>query len=298
MRDKAAKVWLADWEPALDSTRRETWWINPLNNRFQSIVNGHVIRESSWHYWSVGDAGWVSAETFMLIDGCFVRSAIAWEDWLAGTSFETANPYDVSHVRIFDMARLDRQVSRNWFFDDPDVTPWAFACRGARDFAESKGYTAVRLTGHHVGERVGAICIPGRGIQVDDIPLADVTKTGWAFDDINTVSWAQAGRAAMSIAGNRGLVGGFFTGHQAFDENNRPSSFGWIGLSSEIATRRDVADSEIVGSPWMFADVNEVDWAMAARLATEVASRDGVTAAFLTGHQLKDVGKRQIVEFL
>src|SRR5262249_39053300 len=79
-RENSGKGWLADWE-SRSSRHRESWPIDPLNNGFQSIVNGHVLREHQWHYWSIGTAGWVSAETFMLIDASFVKASLALEDW-------------------------------------------------------------------------------------------------------------------------------------------------------------------------------------------------------------------------
>jgi hypothetical protein len=85
-RTNDSKKWLANWELSASSRHREIWAIDPLNNGFQSTVNGHVLRESQWHYWSVGTAGWVGAETFMLIDASFLKAALALEDWHSGTT--------------------------------------------------------------------------------------------------------------------------------------------------------------------------------------------------------------------
>jgi hypothetical protein len=97
-RTNDVKEWLANWELSASSRHREIWAIDPLNNGFQSIVNGHVLRESQWHYWSVGTAGWVSAETFMLIDASFLKAALALEDWHSGIRLVRAKPYDVTKL--------------------------------------------------------------------------------------------------------------------------------------------------------------------------------------------------------
>ena len=77
----SSKGWRGQWEGSPSSRHSETWWIDPLGNGFHSIVNGHVLTDRQWHYWNVGIAGWVSGETFMLIDGTFLKAAIALEDW-------------------------------------------------------------------------------------------------------------------------------------------------------------------------------------------------------------------------
>ena len=284
-RTSAAKGWLADWEESTRSRHRETWWFDPANNKFQTIVNGHVLRESQWHYWSVGTAGWVSAETFMLTDGGFLKAALALEDWHTGSTLVTATPYDVTKLHFFDTTHLDR-ASTPWRFDDPDRTPYAEACRMATDFAASKGFGGARLTGHHTGERVGLLCLPVPGTTFIDMPNGDIAATAFPFDDINAAPWAQVGRAATQLAGTRGFGAGFFTGHKGSERH------GWIGIDAGLVSVFDIDDRTVDESPEPFTDINAVDWAQAARLATDVCINLGFAGGFFTGHQVP--GKRQI----
>ena len=47
-----------------------------------------------------------------------------------------------------------------------------------------------------------------------DATDSEIADSGWSFSDVNSVDWAQAGRAATGICNKRGFVGGFFNGHQ------------------------------------------------------------------------------------
>jgi hypothetical protein len=283
-RETSAKGWLAGWEIHTASRHRETWWIDPANNDFQTIVNGHVLRESQWHYWNIGVAGWVSGETFMLIDGSFLKAAIALEDWHTG-ALTTSNPYDVTEFHFFDTTHLDR-ASTQWEFDDPEHTAQAQANRMATDFAAAKGFGGGRLTGHHTGERVGVLCFPVTGTTFIDITDSEIAATAFPFDDINTAPWAQVARAATEIAAKRGFGAGFFTGHQLSGRR------GWIGIDARLISIFDVDDMMVAQSQWAFIDINTVDWAQAARLATDVCITRGFAGGFYTGHQVPN--KRQI----
>jgi len=284
-RTNAAKGWLADWEESASSRHREIWAIDLARNGFQSIVNGHVLRESQWHYWSVGPAGWVCAETFMLTDASFLKAALALEDWHSGSTLVRATPYDVTKLHFFDTTHLDR-TSTLWGFDDPDRTPSAMASRMATDFAASKGYGGARLTGHHVGERVGVLCLPVPGMTFIDVPASEVAATRFPFDDINTAPWAQVARAATEIAAKRGAGVGLFTGHQVSGRR------GWIGIDARLIEVFDIDDRTVAESSWAFTDINTVGWAQAARLATDICIQRGFAGGFFTGHQLPN--KRQI----
>jgi hypothetical protein len=285
-RTNAGKGWLAAWEESPSSRHREIWAIDPANNGFQSIVNGHVLREGQWHYWSVGTAGWVSAETFMLIDASFVKAALALEDWHSGSTVVRAAPYDVTKTHFFDTTHLDRASTR-WRFDDPDHTPSPEASRMATDFAASRGFRGARLTGHHIGELVGVVCLPVNGTTFVDVETNEISKLRFGFTDINSTHWAQVGRAAMEIATLRQFAAGFFTGHQI------PGRCGWIGIDSNLVTIFDIDDRTVRQSQWTFDDINTVHWAQAARLATDICIQSGFASGFFTGHQLPN--KRQIV---
>jgi hypothetical protein len=284
-RPNSAKGWLAEWEDASWSRHREMWNIDPLENGFQSIVNGHVLRENQWHYWSVGSAGWVSAETFMLIDATFLKAALALEDWHTGSLLVRCTPYGLDNVRFFDTTNLDRASTR-WHFDDPDSTPPAMASRMVNDFAAAKGFRGGRLTGHHIGENIGVVCLPLPHTTFAEVPANDIDKTSFPFGDINDAPWAQVARAAAEIAAKRDSAAGFFTGHQSSE------SKGWIGLDATLTEIFDVDDITVAQSLWAFTEINTVGWAQAARVATDICIQRGFAGGFFTGHQLPN--KRQV----
>jgi hypothetical protein len=297
----AMKPWLARWEVSLSSRHRESWPIHPAENGFQSIVNGHVLRESQWHYWSVGKAGWVSAETFLLIDASFLRAALALEDWHSGSTLVRATPYDVTKFRFFDTTHLDRANTRLWRFDDPDRTPAAHASRMATDFAGRRGFGGARLTGHCVGECVGVLCLPLPGTVFEEVAFSEIATTEYPFSDIDTAKWAQVARAAVEIAARRHKEAGFFTGHQDLGRH----TCSWVGIDAALVEKFDIDDNDalVTGSQWKFPDINEVGWAQAARLATDICRDrrfnepvERFAGGFFTGHQ--DGHRRQIAALL
>lgn len=303
-RTSSAKTWLAPWETTSawetpsSSRHRECWWFAIADNGFQTIVNGHTLREDQWDYWSTGIDGRVSGETFILDDGCFLRAALALEDWYDDTDADKTSPYNLSRPRFFDTAHLDR-AGTPWLFDDPDITVWAQAQRMATDFAAGKGYGGCRLTGHHIGERVGVLCLPATATTFVDITDGEIAALDvpYRFTDINAEHWAKTGRAAIAIAINRGFAAGYFTGHQLPGRPGSPGVHGWIGLSPDLISVFDLDDndSDVQSSQWRFPDINTVPWAQAARLATDVCINRGFAGGFFTGHQLP--GRRQVVAF-
>src|SRR5687767_14532040 len=106
----------------------------------------------------------------------------------------------------------------------------------AVDFATEKEYGAARPTGHHVGERVGVLCLPSAATALVHVPFDEIARTHFPFDDIDTAHWAQIGRAAVEIAANRGFATGFFIGHH--DQR----SCRWVGIRAELVTIFDIAD--------------------------------------------------------
>jgi hypothetical protein len=297
----SAKKWMATWEEPSASRHRETWWFDPAQNGFQTIVNGHVLREGQWHYWSTGEAGWMSGETFLLDDGIFLRAALALEDWRDQRTAATLSPYDVSRVRFFDTTHFDRAGTR-WQFDDPDITDWVRAQRMATHFAVSKGFRGGRPTGHHTGELIGVRCLPLSAASLNDITDQDIAGTHFPFSNINTDPWAQIGRAAVDIASTRNFLTGYFTGHK----------LELIGLNPDLVTVFDVFDDDpaFAKSRWHFQDINTVPWAQAARLADDICTARGFAGGFFTGHQVPNPPdhpdpsqpppriRRQVVAFL
>jgi hypothetical protein len=244
------------------------------------------LRESQWHYWSVDTAGWVSAETFMLTDAGFLKAALALEDWHSDSTLVRDTPYDVTKLHFFDTTHLDR-ASTLWRFDDPNRTPAALASRMATDFAAGKGFRAGRPTGHHIGERLGVLCLPMLGTTFIDVPASDIAFLRFSFSDINTAPWALVARAASEIAAMRRAGAGFFTGHHVLGKH------GWIGIDATLVEVFDIDDRTVAQSAWAFTDINCVAWAQAARLATDICTKFGFAGGFFTGHQLPN--KRQIV---
>jgi hypothetical protein len=107
--ESSSKGWLAiPREVSAGSPHHETWWIDPANNGFVSLVNGHVIWDGQWDYLNNGGAvdsnglwfnvGWSSGETFLLDDGEFVKAALLLEDWLNTNANLQANPYPVNKL--------------------------------------------------------------------------------------------------------------------------------------------------------------------------------------------------------
>lgn len=288
----SSKGWRGPWEGAPPSRHGETWWIDPLGNGFHSIVNGHVLSDRQWHYWNVGIAGWVSGETFMLIDGTFLKATVALEDWGQALPRPRINPYDTSAATFLDTTHIDRQGT-DWAFDYPDRTPAATAGRSVHQIAVNKGFASAKPTGHHIGERVGAIAIPAEA-PAAWVAHETISASPWPFDDIDNDHWAQVARAATEIAViQRRYVGGFFTGNVRWHAGQH--WYELICLPEGAASFFDSTSDDNDSSPWGFDDINTVSWAQAARAATGIALDRGFIGGFFTGHQLD--GKRGIVAF-
>jgi hypothetical protein len=99
-------------------------------------------------------------------------------------------------------------------FDDINDSHWAQVGRAAMEIAVSQRLGAGFFTGHQIPGRRGWIGIDANLVSVFDIDDQTVRESQWAFDDINTVPWAQAARLATNVCVKRQFAGGFFTGHQ------------------------------------------------------------------------------------
>lgn len=111
----------------------------------------------------------------------------------------------------------------------------------------------------------------------------DLARTQWDFADANTVGWAQAERAAIELCAARGFGAGHFTGHQDLAKGD----FGLL-CRGEGTTGRDVSAQEIAATNWAFTEVNQVNWAQAARAAERLcaAANGGFAGGQFTGHQV------------
>jgi hypothetical protein len=304
----SSKGWKSLWEGPTSSRHRETWWIDPGDSEFHSIVNGHVLRDGQWDYWSVGPAGWISAETFMLIDGTYLKAAIALEDWTSGrSSDDRVNPYHTDRFTFLDTTHTDRltadtdRIGLDWslqhpercLFDDPNRTPYAVAVRTMHNIAKEKGFAGAIATGHRIGERVGAIGI-AVGADLFDIDISEIAELESSFTDINTDHWSVIARAATELAVGRGCLAGYFSGDGRRDDDGGMVSYQLLCFDASLATVFAVGD-DAVDNTWPFDDINTVHWATAARAATDIACSKGFVGGFFTGYQVP--GERWIAGF-
>ena len=285
-----SKGWLDPWEdsaafPGGNSPHREAWRIDP-QNRFQnpalrsylSFVNGHVVWDEQFDYWNTGEHGWLSGETFIIADGLFLKAGLLREDWLAANTVHPANPYDTTKLAFFDTTHIDRAGTK-WGFDDPDWIPPAYASRAVHEFCTGKGFPGGRFTGHHLDERLGAMCVPTTA-HFFDATVAEIAATTWDFSDIDTAPWAQVARAATGFCNARSYAGGFFTGHQLNGLR------GVVCLTATNAHWFDSTNQDLYNSGEGFTDINTVPWGKAARAATNICVGKGFSGGFFTGHQL------------
>ena len=101
-----------------------------------------------------------------------------------------------------------------------------------RAYFDSLALESVLKTTWHPNVTSEPVCIFRPEIQV----------TQWPFDDVNTVTWAQAARVGAKLCYNRGFVGGHFDGHQDISKGG----YG-IQCSGSGATWYDVNAADI----WM-----------------------------------------------
>lgn len=287
-----SKGWLDPWEdsvafPGGNSRHREAWRIDPQNRfyapplrSFMSFVNGHMLFDNQWDYWNTGENGWLSGETFIIADGLFLKAGILREDWLGHTTSHPDNPYNTARLAFFDTTHFDR-FQTGWGFDDPDWILPAFASRAATNFCNDKGFAGGRFTGHHLDERLGALCVPNTA-RFYDVTADQIHATTWDFTDIDTTPWAQVSRAATGFCNANNFIGGFFTGHQL------NGLHGVICLGADVAHWFDSTNTELYNSGEGFVDINTVPWAKAARAATNIClgRNQGYAGGFFTGHQL------------
>jgi hypothetical protein len=282
----SSKGWIDWWEDRFDAPRREAWRIDPQSRfsvepqrAFLTFVNGHVIWDGQWDYWNSGGPGWQSGETFIMSDGAFLKAALLFEDWLDGTEALDRSPYRNDKVTFFDTSHFDRRGM--WSFDDPDRTLFGHASRAVHEFCSARGFAGGRLTGHVVGERVGALCVAASSSFYDV-----ETSPGEAPWDINTGRWAAVARKATEFCEARSFAAGFFTGHHSYGRH------GIVCLPRDAAVSTlDAKPQEIGASRFHFDSVDTVPWAHAARTATNVCLARGFAGGFPTGRQTnRDVG--------
>jgi len=112
---------------------------------------------------------------------------------------------------------------------------------------------------------------------------ADIAGTPWALDDLNTVGWAQAARAANDLCVSKGAGAGHFNGHQDLAKGIFAGQ-----CAKEDAVWRDASAQEISATEWAFGDVNQVSWAQANRAAERLCANanQGFSGGHFNGHQV------------
>jgi hypothetical protein len=105
------------------------------------------------------------------------------------------------------------------------------------------------------------------------------------FENTDRVHRALARRAAQSVCGKYGYVGGYFNGHQGIGFQGAIGKWGLICVSAP-AKFFDATPAELRATGWPVDDVNATGWAQGARAAAGYCSNKGFSSGFLTGHQL------------
>ena len=124
----------------------------------------------------------------------------------------------------------------------------------------------------NVADRVSTLAVSGQADQ------GEILDSGWNFEDVNTVAWAHAGRAAARICEKRGLAGGFFNGNQTSGSKELVC----VGGGAQLIA---VTPGELLDSGWVFEDTNRVGWAHASRAAAKICAKHGFIGGFFNGDQ-------------
>ena len=115
---------------------------------------------------------------------------------------------------IFIDATYDEIADTGFGFLDIDTTHWAKAGRAANAIALANGFAAGFFTGHQLNSRRGVIALPQSMVTIVDVPRVEIEAADPLFQDIDTVSWARAARAATTYCLDHGLLGGFLSGQE------------------------------------------------------------------------------------
>lgn len=152
---------------------------------------------------------------------------------------------------------------------------WARAQRKAQWMCKLRGFIGgIFLPG---GGKLGPYkfaCIGRDGGKFLEASQTDIDATLWGFNDINTVPWAQANRAAIKACKNKipGSVGGFFTGQ-------RMGIICMNGKSGEF-----VVSDPVFWSSSGKLDLNTIDWFGPHGDATKICKSYGYEGGFPDGH--------------
>lgn len=174
-------------------------------------------------------------------------------------------------------------ASTPWALDDLNTVGWAQAARAANALCVSQGASAGHFSGHQDLSKgiFGGQCAK-EDVVWRDVSAQEITASGWAFSDVNQVSWAQANRAAerLCASANQGFSGGHFNGQQL---DGKYGLFCYRGASQWF----DASDAELAATGWGFATpkLDDVQWSQAMRAATGFCQGKGFSGGFMNGHQ-------------
>lgn len=163
---------------------------------------------------------------------------------------------------------------------------WASAQRAAQVMCFNRGF----IGGHFIptttrGEEFRFACIGRSGGAFYDATQADLDGSGWGFQDINSVNWAQGARAAAGVCQARvpGSVGGFMTGYMLRPPGASDQRMGIICINPSAGSFSDV-DAELLPVAGRY-DLNEVPWLSARADAAQFCRGFGYVGGFSNGHQ-------------
>jgi hypothetical protein len=116
-------------------------------------------------------------------------------------------------------------------FTNVDTVGWAQANRDAGILCVNRGYVSGHFNGQQLlssgglfpPSKLGLLC-SNANAKYYVAKASDFSSTGWSMGDVDTTSWAQAGRAANGYCTARGFVSGYLNGQ----ENRSNRTYGVI----------------------------------------------------------------------
>jgi hypothetical protein len=122
-----------------------------------------------------------------------------------------------------------------------------------------------------------------RTIDVFDVWGAEIRTARFGDLDLDGGSWAHVSRVSNRLCTNRGFIGGHATGHQHGEKTglacSGPDAYG------KAAIYIDARPAELTATGEGFHDVDQVEWAHAARVAKAVCEAHGAKSGYFTGYQ-------------
>jgi hypothetical protein len=197
------------------------------------------------------------------------------------TSFDSSTCTQIPDPRDFAPSRWFDSRPSDGVNLDVNTVSMGEANRVAQGFCSARGYPAGFFNGHQTATGLrGVVCLAGAARPIA-ATQAMVNGTAWSFNDVRTVHWARAGRAAHDLCVQRGYVGG------AFDGQGGPGFPGTLVCFASTRSRWfDVLSTELGPTGYPFTDVNATAWAHAGRAAATLCWNRGYVGGRFNGHQI------------